>query len=424
MSVSGETVGERLRELRTERGLTQRQLAGPQYSAAYVSSVETGARTPSGDALRFFALQLGIEPDELLGGSSPRELLELDIELIETAERFLLGDGRRATPRMQRLRRRAERLERPRQEGIALLWLAGYSRGEARTKYVAEAETALASEPPPVRAMVAPLRAAVLSDWGEAQYSLHLLETCHAELLRDGYPQPSMLLTLRACLAERHLRQGDLERASEYADAALRLTRGGPAVLAELTRSHVEVCRSHLAADRFADAAASIAAAYDLMQERALHPAMAHCLLARARVRGRRGDVEGALADLGAARETAWPDDVPAITVELAGEYLAAGRLETAAALLDQIRPAVVAGTPLAAELRLQLGSLARARGDERRAAEDLRAAVELATGLGARGVLVRALRPLSELLGETGRQEEAADVLRNGLIALGAETD
>ncbi|MFJ1761797.1 helix-turn-helix domain-containing protein [Amycolatopsis sp. NPDC088138] len=424
MSVSGETVGERLRELRTERGLTQRELAGPQYSAAYVSSVETGARTPSGDALRFFAQQLGIEPDELLGGSSPRELIELDIELIETAERFLLGDARRATPRMQRLRRRAERLERPRQAGIALLWLAGYSKGEARAKYVAEAETVLANEPPPVRAMVAPLRAIVLSDWGEAQYSLHQLETCHAELLRDGYPQPSMLLTLRACLAERHLRQGDLERAAEYADAALRLTRGGPSVLAELTRSHVEVCRSHLAADRFADAAASIAAAWDLMQERAMHPATAYCLLARARVRGRRGDVEGVLADLAAARETAWPDDVPAITVELAGEYLAAGRLETASTLLDQVRPAVVAGTALAAELRLQLGSLARARGDARRAAEDLRAAVELATGLGARGVLVRALRPLSELLGETGRQEEAADVLRNGLIALGAEAD
>ncbi|NBH09160.1 XRE family transcriptional regulator, partial [Amycolatopsis sp. SID8362] len=47
-----------------------------------------------------------------------------------------------------------------------------------------------------------------------------------------------------------------------------------------------------------------------------------------------------------------------------------------------------------------------------------------LATGLGARGVLVRALRPLSELLGETGKQAEAADVLRDGLIALGAETD
>ncbi|KDN22555.1 helix-turn-helix domain-containing protein [Amycolatopsis rifamycinica] len=419
-----ESVGERLRELRTERGLTQRELAGPQYSAAYVSSVETGVRTPSGDALRFFAQQLGVDPDELLGGRSPRELIELDLELIETAERFLAGDARRATPRMQRIRRRAERLDRPRQAGIALLWLAGYSTGDIRTKYVADAETALAGEPPPVRAMVVPLRAAVLTGWGEVQYSVHLLETCHAELLRDGYPQPSMLLTLRACLAERHLRQGDLERAAEYAGSALRLTRGGPAVLAELTRSHVEVCRSHLAADRFADAAASVAAAYDLMQERALHPAMAYCLLARARVRGRSGDVEGALADLGAARETAWPDDVPAITVELAGEHLAAGRLETAAALLDQIRPAVAAGTPLAAELRLQLGSLAKARGDARRAVEDLRAAVELATGLDARGVLVRALRPLSELLGETGKPAEAADVLRNGLIALGAEAD
>jgi transcriptional regulator with XRE-family HTH domain len=333
-----ESVGARLRELRAGRGLTQRELAGTRYSAAYVSSVETGARTPSGDALRFFARQLGIDPDELLGGRSPRELIELDLELIGTAERFLAGDARRAIPRMRRIRGRAERLDRPRQAGIALLWLAGYSTGDVRTKYVAEAEAMLSGEPPPVRAMVVPLRVAVLSGWGEVRYSVHLLETCHAELLRDGYPQPSMLLTLRACLAERHLRQGDLERAAEYAGSALRLSRGGPALLAELTRSHVEVCRSHLAADRFADAAASAAAAYDLMQERALHPAIACCLLARARMRGRSGDVEGALADLAAARETAWPDDVPAITAELAAAYLAAGRPETAAAVLDQVR--------------------------------------------------------------------------------------
>ncbi|MEU5259141.1 helix-turn-helix transcriptional regulator [Amycolatopsis sp. NPDC021455] len=333
-----ESVGERLRGLRVGRGLTQRELARPRYSAAYVSSVETGARTPSADALRFFARQLGVDPGELLGGRSPRELVELDLELIETAERFLAGDARRAIPRMRRIRRRAEHLGRPRPAGIALLWLAGHSTGDVRANYVTEAETTLSGEPPPVRAMTVPLRAAVLSDRGDVRHSVHLLETCHAELLRDGYPQPSMLLTLRACLAERHLRRGDLERAAEYARSALRLTRGGPAVLAELTRGHVEVCRSHLAANRFADAAASVAAAYDLMQERALHPAVACCLLARARIRGRSGDVEGALADLGAARETAWPDDVPAITAELAAQYLAAGRPETAAALLDQVR--------------------------------------------------------------------------------------
>ena len=66
-----------------------------------------------------------------------------------------------------------------------------------------------------------PLRAAVLSGWGEAQYSLHLLETCHAELLRDGYPQPSMLLTLRACLAERHLEDPGNYSFAEHPEAVV-----------------------------------------------------------------------------------------------------------------------------------------------------------------------------------------------------------
>ncbi|MEC3979738.1 helix-turn-helix domain-containing protein [Amycolatopsis sp. H20-H5] len=418
-----ETVGARLRRLRQARGLTQSELAKPRYTAAFVSSVETGTRTPSGDALRYFADRLGAGADELLGGSSPREFVQLDLELVEIAEEFLAGNTPSAAPAMLKLARRAERLDRQRQAGIAWLWLAGYAEGDARTKYVAAAENALAGDAPPYRAMVVPLRTSVLIAWGETQYALHLLETCHDELLREGYPQPSILLTLRACLAEGHLRQGDLARAGGYADEALRLSRGDGELLAELTRGHVQVCRTYLAAERFADAAASISAAQDLMQERALHPAIAQCLLARARLRGHADDREGALADLVAARDATAPGDTRALTIELAGAFRALGKLVEAEELLAEVGPEIPGDDPLSAAVRFELGCLALARGERETAVGQLTAAAELATGLGARSVLARSLEQVSVLLGASGRQEEAADLLRAGLRTLGAET-
>ena len=42
-----ETVGRRLRRLRTERGFSQRELSGPGVSYAYISRIEAGARRPS-----------------------------------------------------------------------------------------------------------------------------------------------------------------------------------------------------------------------------------------------------------------------------------------------------------------------------------------------------------------------------------------
>src|SRR5712692_8211248 len=44
-------VGGRIKSLRLEHGLSQRDLAGPGLSYAYISRIEAGARTPSLSAL-------------------------------------------------------------------------------------------------------------------------------------------------------------------------------------------------------------------------------------------------------------------------------------------------------------------------------------------------------------------------------------
>ena len=55
-----ETIGERLRRIREERGLTQRDLIAPGVSAQYISKIERGQRNASVKALRRIAPKLGI----------------------------------------------------------------------------------------------------------------------------------------------------------------------------------------------------------------------------------------------------------------------------------------------------------------------------------------------------------------------------
>lgn len=57
--------GRRLRQLRTERGLTLAALAGEGMSAGYLSRLESGARAPTERAVAHLADQLGISPAEL-----------------------------------------------------------------------------------------------------------------------------------------------------------------------------------------------------------------------------------------------------------------------------------------------------------------------------------------------------------------------
>src|SRR6476661_3591214 len=78
-----ETVGQRLRRLRHERGLSQRQLASPGVSYAYISRIEAGARRPSVKALRQLAPKLGVSVEYLETG---RDLSERDQRELRLAE--------------------------------------------------------------------------------------------------------------------------------------------------------------------------------------------------------------------------------------------------------------------------------------------------------------------------------------------------
>jgi transcriptional regulator with XRE-family HTH domain len=63
-----EAIGARVKRLRLERELSQRDLSSPGISYAYISRIEAGARTPSVKALRRIAGKLGVTVEHLETG--------------------------------------------------------------------------------------------------------------------------------------------------------------------------------------------------------------------------------------------------------------------------------------------------------------------------------------------------------------------
>jgi transcriptional regulator with XRE-family HTH domain len=91
---SEETLGQRIRRVRTERGMSLAMVSGPDFSRAFLHQVEHGRSQPSTRVLRVIAGRLGTEVDYLLEGRLPGVERELALE----KGRVLLarGDARRA----------------------------------------------------------------------------------------------------------------------------------------------------------------------------------------------------------------------------------------------------------------------------------------------------------------------------------------
>src|SRR5207253_7573439 len=117
-----ETIGSRLKRLRLERGMSQRDLSSPGVSYAYISRIEAGARTPSVKAMRMLAAKLGVTVEQLeTGQQTPVEqgvsLAGLDFPSLTAKElrsvQAAADDGareaaRRAADQVIEARRKAE----------------------------------------------------------------------------------------------------------------------------------------------------------------------------------------------------------------------------------------------------------------------------------------------------------------------------
>src|SRR3989440_2719825 len=91
-----ETIGQRLRRLRTERRLSQRELSSPGVSYAYISRIEAGTRQPSVKALRMLARKLGVSAGYLETGSELDAQEDRELRMADAELKLRLGEDREA----------------------------------------------------------------------------------------------------------------------------------------------------------------------------------------------------------------------------------------------------------------------------------------------------------------------------------------
>ena len=127
-----ESIGQRLRRLRHERGLSQRELAAPGVSYAYISRIEAGTRQPSVKALRKLARRLDVSPGYLETGRDIDDAGELELSLVDAELALRLGDATEAEGRLREIMESALHAGDPANAARAsvALGLAAHERGD------------------------------------------------------------------------------------------------------------------------------------------------------------------------------------------------------------------------------------------------------------------------------------------------------
>jgi tetratricopeptide (TPR) repeat protein len=418
-------VGRRVQQLRTERGLTQRQLAEPAYTPAYISTVEAGRVRASDEALRHIAGRLGVAFEELAVGQPAH--LATDLRLRLTEAQRVLADGRaeEAAGRYEALLAEAEGYGLAAEQAGALLGLGecALETGELTTarERFERAERCLDGESLPVR--VPALRGRAVAHYlaGELRYAVYLLESALDELNRGGLHDPDALLLLYASAIGPYMDMGAHARAAQAAEFALALApqAGEPALIARMHRS---VARTLLAEGRLTEADASLAKAAELYRRLRLRTELANCHWMRGYVCAQNGELDRAEAELrqaytmlSASRAALYRSQA---AVELADVLHRRGKSDEAAVLLQEVLGDFSSerGAVHAAAAHRLLGIIAEDTRDTEAAEEHYVRALSLLERAGAAGDLADLCRLLGDLLRRTGRTEAALDAYRTGL--------
>ncbi|AWZ05991.1 helix-turn-helix transcriptional regulator [Streptomyces sp. ICC4] len=417
-------IGRRVQRMRTELGLTQRKLAEPSYTPAYISTLESGKVRPSEAALRFIAGRRGTSYEELATGRPARLATELRLALTDAQQLLAAGAADEAAARYRGLLARAEHADLADVCAEALLGLGdcALESGELpdAIRHFEAAERLLADEPLPRRARPIRGRAVAHLLAGELRYACYLLESTIDELGTSGLADPEALVLLYAAVIGPYIDMGAHARAAHAAEVALSLAPqvSDPALVAGM---HRQVARTFLTEGRVADADASLAKAQAIYGQLRLRTDLAHCHWMRGYVQAQNGELGSAERELRTAREMLSAGRAALYTaqveVELADVLRRLGRYEEAAELLSALLELGDShGAVHAGGAHRLLGLMAEERGESESAEEHYVQALALLERSGATGDLADLCRLLGDLLRRGGRTEAALDAYRTGL--------
>src|SRR5439155_7213848 len=429
-SPPGETIGQRLKRLRLERGMSQRELAAPGVSYAYISRIEAGTRQHSVKALRKLATKLGISADYLETGSdldpeAARELKLADLELAirlgaaadtEAPLRDLVAEADAAGDRASALRAR-----------VALAALA-QDRGEFAAA-VTLFETALeghAFDPVSFFDVYAQL-ARAYHGTGKTRMAVELLERCLAEVA-DG--EDAALEARYATLLSYALSDvGEIARAEEVVQRALDRVKDTEDPYTRV-RLYWSMARLAHAEGRAGFALTNVRKAIALLQatEDTVHLARAHVLAASITLS--RNDADAAQRHLDQAEQflgsSAAAEDTIEIKIRRSRIATLQGRADDAVTLAREALALFPDANPYDQGLGYSvLADGLALRGEIDAADEAYARAVELLETQGRWRDATNACRAWAHMLREQGRDQQALDVLdRAAELAVRASPD
>ena len=184
MAETAETIGQRLQRLRSERGLSQKDIAGPGVGHAYISRIEDGQRTPSLRALRVLAEKLGVTLEHLETGREIPLALEREYQLASAELELRLGSDADAEQTLRRLAA-AEPRKRSSARARAALGIHAAERGE-HEQAIEQLEAATAAGiRPRERPDVYEALASCYLATGASSKGIALLERCLAATATD-----------------------------------------------------------------------------------------------------------------------------------------------------------------------------------------------------------------------------------------------
>ena len=419
-------LGKRMRRLRLARGMTQKQLAEPKYSYAYVSTIEAGRRTPSREAIEHFAQKLDITPDELLTGTPADLAPRLELRLMQARVASSAGRSDEADREFHAIAKEAKRfglssLQARSEEGLGLSE-ERRARPDAALIHYERAQGLLAGDPPTAWADTVAGQARCFEALGDVRYAIFLLESLLDRLEREKLRDPEALSRLHASLIFAYLDAGIYRKAAESGSELLGLA---PHVLDPLrvAQMHMNVARLFLQEGKIDDAQTSLRRAEETYRHLDLRVEMAGAQLALGYVASRAGDLEGARRELEGAvavfeQTTSGPDLAGALN-ELSRVERLEGSMDRAKELLERsIASMGNNDAPILAWAHRELGFVL-SNDDPSVAEKHFRTAIDLYERSEQSFETAITYRALGDLFHTRGDGDAACEAYRTGIMAL-----